>query len=208
MPYRPCHSTCLSRARQPRLLHQTVICLHEQPTWTRRALLHACFPKLSPLSLLWLRSDDHVSFLVFSNPLYLAIPSFASLVCRWTLPRTCQIRPTRHCYYCQLPRQQLRRIELVLTSTAHSPSGSPVKVVSNACMEEGGRRDIRTGMPELVLMPAPVMTTTLRDFHNVLAISCRKASEPGSTWVVGILTRGPNFEGVVDRTRIKEPWLN
>lgn len=35
-------------------------------------------------------------------------------------------------------------------------------------------------------MPAPVMTTTFRDFHNVFAISCNKGSQPGSTWVVGI----------------------
>lgn len=42
-------------------------------------------------------------------------------------------------------------------------------------------------MPEFVLMPAPVITTTLRDFHTELAISWRRDSESGSTWVVGIV---------------------
>ncbi len=38
-------------------------------------------------------------------------------------------------------------------------------------------------------MPAPVMTTTFRDFHNELAISCSRDSESDSTWVVGIVKR-------------------
>jgi hypothetical protein len=45
-----------------------------------------------------------------------------------------------------------------------------------------------TGIPELVLMPAPVMTTTLRAFHKAFAMSCSNGSQPGLTWVVGILT--------------------
>jgi hypothetical protein len=49
-----------------------------------------------------------------------------------------------------------------------------------------GRGTRRTGMPELVLMPAPVMTTTFRAFHRVFAMSCNNGSQPGSTWVVGI----------------------
>jgi len=44
-----------------------------------------------------------------------------------------------------------------------------------------------TGMPEFVLMPAPVITTIFRDFHTEFAISWRRDSEPGSTWVVGIV---------------------
>jgi hypothetical protein len=42
-------------------------------------------------------------------------------------------------------------------------------------------------MPEFVLMPAPVMTTTFLAFHSEFAISCNKGSHPGSTWVVGIV---------------------
>ena len=41
-------------------------------------------------------------------------------------------------------------------------------------------------MPELVLMPAPVITTTFRAFQSALAISCRWDSQSGVTWVVGI----------------------
>jgi hypothetical protein len=44
-----------------------------------------------------------------------------------------------------------------------------------------------TGIPELVLMPAPVITTTFLAFHSVFAISCSSGSQPGSTCVVGIL---------------------
>ena len=53
--------------------------------------------------------------------------------------------------------------------------------------ETGSAR--RTGMPELVLMPAPVTTTTLRAFQSAFAISCNNGSQPGSTWVVGIVLR-------------------
>jgi hypothetical protein len=47
-------------------------------------------------------------------------------------------------------------------------------------------------MPELVLMPAPVMTTTLRDFHSAFAMSCSNGSQPGSTCVVGIVASRPS----------------
>ena len=43
-----------------------------------------------------------------------------------------------------------------------------------------------TGMPEFVLIPAPVMTTTLRAFQRELAMSWSSGAEPGSTWVVGM----------------------
>lgn len=59
----------------------------------------------------------------------------------------------------------------------------------------------RTGMPELVLMPAPVITTTFRAFHRVFAISCSKGSQPGSTCVVGIVTNRPR-----DRASEKGEW--
>lgn len=45
-----------------------------------------------------------------------------------------------------------------------------------------------TGMPEFVLMPAPVMTTTLRDFPRVSATACRESKHPGVIWTVGITT--------------------
>jgi len=41
-------------------------------------------------------------------------------------------------------------------------------------------------MPEFVLIPAPVMTTTLRAFQRELAMSWSSGAEPGSTWVVGM----------------------
>lgn len=44
-----------------------------------------------------------------------------------------------------------------------------------------------TGMPEFVLMPAPVMTTTFRALNRESAIPCRRISSVGVTWVVGIL---------------------
>lgn len=42
-------------------------------------------------------------------------------------------------------------------------------------------------MPELVLMPAPVMTTTFFAFHIESAISCSRDPESDDTWTVGIL---------------------
>lgn len=41
-------------------------------------------------------------------------------------------------------------------------------------------------MPEFVLMPAPVITTTFFAFHNACAISWSRDSESAVTWVVGI----------------------
>lgn len=51
-----------------------------------------------------------------------------------------------------------------------------------------------TGIPEFVLMPAPVTTTTFFAFNKALAIAWSCSSEAGVTCVVGILcticTRG------------------
>ena len=44
-----------------------------------------------------------------------------------------------------------------------------------------------TGIPELVLIPAPVTTTTLRDFSRASATVCKSSGELDSTWVVGIV---------------------
>jgi len=41
-------------------------------------------------------------------------------------------------------------------------------------------------MPEFVLMPAPVTTTTLRDFSRASAMSCSSSVESGDTCCVGI----------------------
>lgn len=46
---------------------------------------------------------------------------------------------------------------------------------------------ILTGIPELVLIPAPVTTTTFFAFHSESAISWRRADDPAWTWIVGIL---------------------
>ena len=43
-----------------------------------------------------------------------------------------------------------------------------------------------TGMPQFVLIPAPVTTTTFFDLPNVSAISCSCRSQPGPTLMVGI----------------------
>lgn len=42
-------------------------------------------------------------------------------------------------------------------------------------------------MPELVLMPAPVMTTTFRDFKSASAICWRSCSASGRTSMVGMV---------------------
>lgn len=42
-------------------------------------------------------------------------------------------------------------------------------------------------MPELVLMPAPVTTTTLRALRSALATPWSRSSEPGETCWVGIV---------------------
>lgn len=49
------------------------------------------------------------------------------------------------------------------------------------------RRVQLTGMPELVLMPAPVITTTFLALDRAFAMSCNSRSDPGVTWTVGIL---------------------
>ena len=45
-----------------------------------------------------------------------------------------------------------------------------------------------TGMPQFVLIPAPVTTTTFLDFPSVSAISCSARPDPGPTLMVGIVS--------------------
>jgi hypothetical protein len=45
----------------------------------------------------------------------------------------------------------------------------------------------RTGIPELVLMPAPVTTTTFRALKSALATSCRCSPDTGWTCCVGMI---------------------
>lgn len=45
----------------------------------------------------------------------------------------------------------------------------------------------RTGMPELVLIPAPVTTTTFLALPTLSATSCSNADASGTTWIVGML---------------------
>lgn len=58
-----------------------------------------------------------------------------------------------------------------------------------------------TGMPELVLMPAPVTTTTLRALKRAFATSWRLSSDDGSTCSVGIAARQSGLDA-----RIGETW--
>lgn len=44
-----------------------------------------------------------------------------------------------------------------------------------------------TGIPQLVLIPAPVTTMTLRDFPKLSAICCSSRTEPALTCRVGIV---------------------
>jgi hypothetical protein len=43
-----------------------------------------------------------------------------------------------------------------------------------------------TGIPQFVLIPAPVTTTTFLDFAIISAISCSSRPEPDPTWIVGM----------------------
>jgi hypothetical protein len=45
-----------------------------------------------------------------------------------------------------------------------------------------------TGIPELVLMPAPVTTTTFFALNKALAMSCKCRSHSGLTCMVGIFS--------------------
>ena len=47
-------------------------------------------------------------------------------------------------------------------------------------------------MPELVLMPAPVTTTTLRDLSKESATSCSSSAQAGSICCVGMAGRLEN----------------
>jgi len=44
-----------------------------------------------------------------------------------------------------------------------------------------------TGIPQFVLIPAPVTTMTFFDFPSTSAISCSSRAEPGETLMVGIV---------------------
>jgi hypothetical protein len=88
----------------------------------------------------------------------------------------------------------LSRVELGLDQRVQAILGAEVlETVSGGTLAIwGGQGTRRTGIPELVLMPAPVMTTTLRDFHSAFAMSCSNGSQPGSTCVVGIVMSRPS----------------
>jgi hypothetical protein len=53
-----------------------------------------------------------------------------------------------------------------------------------------GRNFLLTGMPQLVDIPAPVITTTFFDFARISAISCNCGPLPDSTFTVGIFALG------------------
>lgn len=80
-------------------------------------------------------------------------------------------------------------------STGHFQSGNPnVKVSNGAAMSNWPRNTYEnaselTGMPELVLIPAPVTTTTFFALYSEAAISWSNAVDSGVTWIVGILER-------------------
>lgn len=56
-------------------------------------------------------------------------------------------------------------------------------------------------------MPAPVMTTTFRDFHSQLEISCSSLSELGITWVVGMFGETKKERKQADRQQNKSGGL-
>lgn len=73
-----------------------------------------------------------------------------------------------------------------LKSTGHSRSENP-----DLCVNEGlngHSNDLRlTGMPEFVLIPAPVTTMIFFDRSTDSATCCRSSSESGRTSMVGML---------------------
>lgn len=79
-----------------------------------------------------------------------------------------------------------RRIALGLASTGRFRIGSPKSRVSSDpdwSTGDTSRWETRrlTGMPELVLMPAPVTTTTFFALYSEFAISCSSRAESGVT---------------------------
>jgi len=77
-----------------------------------------------------------------------------------------------------------RRTEPGSRSRAHPLSGSP-----DLGLDTDGLQDCAglTGIPQFVLIPAPVTTTTFRDFPKVSAMNCSSSSEFGETLIVGII---------------------
>lgn len=61
-----------------------------------------------------------------------------------------------------------------------------------------------TGMPELVLIPAPVTTRTFFAFQRASAISCRSSLDSGNTWLVGILK--DYYAEASGRVRMSKFW--
>lgn len=78
------------------------------------------------------------------------------------------------------------RIVLESMNTIHSLSENPAVFVSIETNTYLGV--IHTGIPQLVLIPAPVTTTTFFDLPIASAISCNPEKESGPTLVVGILS--------------------
>lgn len=66
-----------------------------------------------------------------------------------------------------------------------------------------------TGIPEFVLMPAPVTTTTFLALYNEFAMSWSSRSDPGVTWTVGIVAASLSC-GLVVKMGMEEvqapPW--
>lgn len=80
-----------------------------------------------------------------------------------------------------------RRIVLGLTSIIHFLNESPIVLSTNPVRRHHSVCAQLTGIPQFVLIPAPVTTTTLLDFPNLSAISCSSWPDPGPTLMVGIL---------------------
>ena len=83
-----------------------------------------------------------------------------------------------------------RRIGPGSESTGHFQIGSPDLIISRgptpgAKMPWETRR--LTGMPEFVLIPAPVTTTTFFALYSEFAMSCSSRADSGVTCTVGIL---------------------
>jgi hypothetical protein len=82
----------------------------------------------------------------------------------------------------------LYRIELGLASKGHPPSENPIFCQLGIHLHLWMAWIILlTGIPQFVLIPAPVTTTTLRDFPKSSAICCRSRAQPAVTCCVGIV---------------------
>jgi hypothetical protein len=81
---------------------------------------------------------------------------------------------------------RLRRTELESRSTGHVLIENPNTMSIKVHIRLRAVCALLTGIPQFVLIPAPVTTTTFLDFAIISAISCSSRPEPDPTWIVGM----------------------